>query len=127
MASKTSDAAKEANFSPRTEFPPRKLNAIQSDAESDLEDYPDTWSESPVESEDAQQNVNSGPGEELHNIQDADRKAMDKSKEPCHTFFFQGTCTFEARGKACPYSHDVAVGQRAIDSATAHLRKLSMK
>ena len=127
MASKTSDAAKEANFSPRTEFPPRKLNAMHSDAESDLEDYPDTWSESPIDSEDVQQNANSDPEEELHNIQAAERKMTDRSKEPCHTYFFQGACTFEARGKACPYSHDVAVGQRAIESATANLRKLAIK
>jgi hypothetical protein len=127
MAPKTSDAAKEANFSPRTEFPPRKLNAMHSDAESDLEDYPDTWSESPIDSEDVQQNVNSDPEEELHNIQAAERKMTDRSKEPCHTYFFQGACTFEARGKACPYSHDVAVGQRAIESATANLRKLAIK
>ena len=127
MAPKTSDAVKEANFSPRTEFPPRKLNAMHSDAESDLEDYPDTWSESPIDSEDVQQNANSDPEEELHNIQDAERKMTDRSKEPCHTYFFQGACTFEARGKACPYSHDVAVGQRAIESATANLRKLAIK
>ena len=126
-AARTADAVMEANFAPRSGFPPRKINALHSDTESDLEDYPDTWSESHNEVEEAQQEVKGGTPEELLNIQDAERRVTDRSKEPCHTFFFHGACTFEARSKPCPYSHDVAVGQRAIDSAVANLKRLSMK
>jgi len=125
-APRTADAVMEANFAPRSGFPPRKLNALHSDTESDLDDYPDTWSESHNEVEEAQQEVKVDTPEELLNIQD-DRRVTDRSKEPCHTFFFHGACTFEARSKACPYSHDVAVGQRAIDAAVANLKRLSMK
>ena len=122
----TADAVKDANFVPRRGFPPRQINVLHSDTDSDLDDYPDTWSEAHIETEEVQPVTVPEAGEELLNLQDAGR-VTDRSKEPCHTYFFHGACTFEARGKPCPYSHEVAVGQRAIEAATANLKKLSMK
>jgi len=127
-SSPTSDAVMAANFAPRNGFPHRKLNAMQSENGSDSEENQDTWSDAQPDPATVLEATPPGELEELHNIQEAERRMVDRSKEACHTFFFSSNgCTFVKQGKTCPYSHDTTVGQRAVEAAIANLKKLSLK
>jgi len=55
----------------------------------------------------------------LHSI------SFDRSKEACHGFLFHlNGCSYLAKGKPCPFSHDPKIGMVAAEAAKNNLLKM---
>jgi hypothetical protein len=110
----------------------KPLNAIQVTEAGDLSAEPEdseteTWSEvgdvQAAEQEPGQPSELEDEG--LNEIDVRNLQVRDRALEACHGHFFGvGGCVYAAKGKACPFSHDPVVGQRAIDAAVARLKKI---
>ena len=64
--------------------------------------------------------------EELNAMQGvADGKSYDRSKEACHGYLFHPNgCSYFAKGKPGPFSHDPKIGMVAVEAAKNNLLKM---
>jgi hypothetical protein len=122
----SSTAAKTAshgNFGkPSVYYSPKKLNHMEQQGDDTEDPEEPTWNDAPST---YPEEVLDDP-EELNAIQGvADGKSYDRSKEACHSYLFNPNgCSYLAKGKPCPFSHDPKIGMVAVEAARNNLLKL---
>jgi len=108
---------------PSGHYSPKKLNHLEQQGEDQEDPEEPTWNDAPSTYQD--QELDEDP-EELNAMQGvADGKSYDRSKEACHGYLFHPNgCSYFAKGKPCPFSHDPKIGMVAVEAAKNNLLKM---
>jgi len=116
--------AKTANYvnsgKSSSRYSPKKLNHLEQQSEVQEDPEEPTWNDAPSTYQDQDQDEEP---EELNAMRGtADGKSFDRSKEACHGHLFHlNRCSYLAKGKPCPFSHDPKIEMVTVEAAKSTL------